>query len=117
MAEKTNNNGMDAAGMQGSLFGDAGTPSFSPQGSAEKPAPNGTPVSDASASPARTARARAAELNRILNHAAYAYYALDAPEMTDAQFDRPTPSAWAATSRSSSSPCATPAACTPSTTP
>ncbi|MCI2160262.1 MAG: NAD-dependent DNA ligase LigA, partial [Olsenella sp.] len=27
-------------------------------------------------------------LNRILNHAAYAYYALDAPEMTDAQFDR-----------------------------
>lgn len=33
-------------------------------------------------------RARAAELNRILNHAAYAYYALDRPEMSDAEFDR-----------------------------
>lgn len=32
--------------------------------------------------------ARAAELNRILNHAAYAYYALDNPELTDAEFDR-----------------------------
>ena len=32
--------------------------------------------------------ARAAELNRILNHAAYAYYALDNPEITDAEFDR-----------------------------
>lgn len=32
--------------------------------------------------------ARAAELNRILNHAAYAYYALDDPELTDAEFDR-----------------------------
>ncbi|MBF0925450.1 MAG: NAD-dependent DNA ligase LigA [Atopobium sp.] len=31
--------------------------------------------------------ARAAELNRILNHAAYAYYALDNPELTDAEFD------------------------------
>ena len=31
---------------------------------------------------------RAAELRRILDHAAYQYYALDAPEMTDAQFDR-----------------------------
>ncbi|RRF99552.1 MAG: NAD-dependent DNA ligase LigA [Coriobacteriaceae bacterium] len=30
---------------------------------------------------------RARELNQILNHAAYAYYALDEPEMTDAQFD------------------------------
>lgn len=77
MAEKTNRNNADAAGMQGSLFGDVDVPSFSAQEPAEKPA-----------SPARTARARAAELNRILNHAAYAYYALDAPEMTDAQFDR-----------------------------
>ena len=33
-------------------------------------------------------REHAARLNEILNHAAYAYYALDAPEMTDAQFDR-----------------------------
>ena len=32
--------------------------------------------------------ARAAELNRILNHAAYAYYALDNPELTDAEFAR-----------------------------
>ena len=32
--------------------------------------------------------ARAAGLNRILNHAAYAYYALDNPELTDAEFDR-----------------------------
>ena len=32
--------------------------------------------------------ARAAELNRILNHAAYTYYALDNPELTDAEFDR-----------------------------
>ena len=32
--------------------------------------------------------ARAAELNRILHHAAYAYYALDNPELTDAEFDR-----------------------------
>ncbi len=32
--------------------------------------------------------ARAAELNRILNHAAYAYYALDNPELTDTEFDR-----------------------------
>ncbi len=77
MAEKTNRNNTDAAGMQGSLFGDADAPSLSAQEPAEKPA-----------GPARTARARAAELNRILNHAAYAYYALDAPEMTDAQFDR-----------------------------
>ena len=32
--------------------------------------------------------ARAAELNRILNHAAYSYYALDNPELTDAELDR-----------------------------
>ena len=33
-------------------------------------------------------RARVAELRGILDHAAYQYYALDAPEMTDAEFDR-----------------------------
>ena len=33
-------------------------------------------------------RERAAELNRVLEHAAYAYYALDEPEMSDAEFDR-----------------------------
>ena len=44
----------------------------------------------AKAAPARrqTPAQRAAELNGILKHAAYQYYALDAPEMTDAQFDR-----------------------------
>ncbi len=31
---------------------------------------------------------RAAQLNAELAHAAYAYYALDSPEMTDAEFDR-----------------------------
>jgi DNA ligase (NAD+) len=76
MAEKSKRNAADMAGMQGSLFGDAGAPGLPSQTPAEKPAPASTP------------RARAAELNRILNHAAYAYYALDAPEMTDAQFDR-----------------------------
>ena len=41
-------------------------------------------ASQASATPA----ARAAELNEQLSRAAYQYYALDAPEMTDAEFDR-----------------------------
>ena len=36
----------------------------------------------------KTPAARAAELRRILDHAAYRYYALDDPEMTDAEFDR-----------------------------
>ena len=40
------------------------------------------------AAPSPKEAARAAELNRILNHAAYAYYALDNPELTDAEFDR-----------------------------
>lgn len=52
-------------GEQTSLFGDRG-----PQ-----PTSHETPAQ------------RARELNQILNHAAYAYYALDEPEMTDAQFD------------------------------
>lgn len=46
--------------------------------------PDLAPVGDADAIPA----ARVAELNRILDHAAYQYYALDDPEMSDAQFDR-----------------------------
>lgn len=46
--------------------------------------PDLAPVGDADATPA----ARVAELNRILDHAAYQYYALDDPEMSDAQFDR-----------------------------
>ena len=43
------------------------------------------PAQDAAPQPPR---ARHAELNRILGHAAYAYYALDRPEMSDAEFDR-----------------------------
>ncbi|MFM8260001.1 MAG: DNA ligase LigA-related protein, partial [Vulcanococcus sp.] len=34
------------------------------------------------------AAARAAELRRLLNHAAHAYYVLDAPDMEDAVYDR-----------------------------
>ena len=48
---------------QASLFGDEGRPAASP-------------------------RARAAELNRLLNVYAYRYYALDDPVVTDAEFDR-----------------------------
>ena len=46
------------------------------------------PTEPAPAPAPQSPRARAAELNRILNHAAYAYYALDRPEMSDAEFDR-----------------------------
>ena len=45
-------------------------------------------ISGTEEAPAWSPRARHAELNRILSHAAYAYYALDDPEMTDAAFDR-----------------------------
>ncbi len=34
------------------------------------------------------AERRAAELRRLLNHAIHAYYVLDAPEMSDAEYDR-----------------------------
>lgn len=64
------------AGMQTSLFGDL-------FGEESQGAPE--PVETA---PKQTPAQRAAELNRILNHAAYRYYALDDPEMTDAEFDR-----------------------------
>ena len=58
----------DTVGTQLSLFGDL----FDEQPvTAEKPAPA-----------AKVPAARWAELNGILNQAAYAYYALDAPEMT-----------------------------------
>ncbi len=61
--------------MQTSLFGDD-VPVTSASGSASTaPAP-------------QMPATRSAELNRILTHAAYAYYALDNPEMTDAEFDR-----------------------------
>lgn len=42
----------------------------------------------APAAPAKNPRARAAELNRLLNTYAYQYYALDDPQVTDAEFDR-----------------------------
>lgn len=42
----------------------------------------------APATPAKSPRARAAELNRLLNTYAYQYYALDDPQVTDAEFDR-----------------------------
>ncbi|SEH37476.1 DNA ligase (NAD+) [Olsenella sp. KH1P3] len=65
---------------QMSLFGDSG----SSDSAGEKDA-----SSSSHAAPERmTPAVRAAELNRILSHAAYAYYALDDPEMTDAEFDR-----------------------------
>ena len=38
--------------------------------------------------PTQTPALRAMELRGILDHAAYQYYALDAPELTDAEFDR-----------------------------
>ncbi len=38
--------------------------------------------------PQQTPAQRAAELNEILSRAAYEYYALDAPTMTDAEFDQ-----------------------------
>ena len=55
---------------------------------------NGVPTAEAattgasSAPSLQTPAVRAAELDRILKHAAYQYYALDDPEMTDADFDR-----------------------------
>jgi DNA ligase (NAD+) len=68
-------NGNDAqVEMQASLFGDL------PGEEAAVPAPAPAPM----ASP----RARAAELNRMLNTYAYSYYALDKPQVTDAEFDR-----------------------------
>ncbi len=45
-------------------------------------------VASADPTPADTPAARAAQLNALLAKAAYAYYALDAPEITDAEFDR-----------------------------
>lgn len=62
-------------GQQGSLFGDGAE-----LGAAgEKGAAAGAPASP---------RARAAELNRLLKVHAYNYYALDDPQVTDAEFDR-----------------------------
>ena len=46
------------------------------------------PTDKAASTVPQTPAQRAAELNATLAHAAYQYYALDAPEMTDAEFDR-----------------------------
>jgi len=62
----------ETSDVQGSLFGDSFGEGLQPAASAKR----------------QTPAERAAELNRILAHAAFAYYALDSPEMTDAQFDR-----------------------------
>ena len=56
--------------MQTSLFGDE------------------VPVTENPAQERRKPAQRAAELNDVLSRAAYQYYALDAPQMTDAEFDR-----------------------------
>ncbi len=61
-----------AEDAQLSLFGDFPGEEASPQA----PAAPTTPA------------LRALELRGLLDHAAYLYYALDAPEMTDAEFDR-----------------------------
>lgn len=42
----------------------------------------------APAAPAKSSRVRAAKLNRLLSTYAYQYYALDDPQVTDAEFDR-----------------------------
>ena len=42
----------------------------------------------APAAPAKSPRVRTAELNRLLSTYAYQYYALDDPQVTDAEFDR-----------------------------
>ena len=67
---KSNNTQVDG---QTSLFGDAPEPEAS---------------ASAAPAPAQSPRARAAELNRLLNTYAYRYYALDDPAVTDAEFDR-----------------------------
>lgn len=64
---------------QESLFGDI---SF---GSAE---PAVQPASKPAEDDRTRAAARAAELRHLLDYHAYRYYALDAPEVTDAEFDR-----------------------------
>ncbi len=65
--------------LQGTLFGDVDA--AAPAAPAPAPAPAAPAVPDAD-------RARAAELNRLLNTYAYSYYALDKPQVTDAEFDR-----------------------------
>ena len=61
---------MNDVPMQTSLFGDE------------------VPVTEGTAQERRKPAQRAAELNDVLSRAAYQYYALDSPQMTDAEFDR-----------------------------
>ena len=73
---------------QGTLFGfdeQGEVTAASETGAASEPAAGSTAAGQ---TPLERAAARATELRRILDLAAYQYYALDAPEMTDAQFDR-----------------------------
>ncbi len=76
MARGNGNNAQVEGQM--SLFGDL--PGFEDEAHLGTSAPARAPK----ASP----RARAAELNRMLNTYAYSYYALDKPQVTDAEFDR-----------------------------
>ena len=71
----------DEQGYQTSLFGDL----FDELGDTGATTEQTTKATHA---PKQSPAQRAAELNRILSHAAYRYYALDDPEMTDAEFDR-----------------------------
>ena len=68
---------------QGTLFGIDGQGELVPEGD-----PSTADGFAAALTPLERAARRATELRRILDRAAYQYYALDAPEMTDAQFDR-----------------------------
>ena len=68
---------------QGTLFGIDGQGELTSGG--ESLAADG---SAAGLTPIERAARRATELRQILDHAAYQYYALDRPELTDAQFDR-----------------------------
>lgn len=67
---------------QQSLFGDIAVDGGARTGGA--PAPDAESPQDARAQ----AAARAAELRHLLDYHAYRYYALDAPEITDAAFDK-----------------------------
>ena len=74
---------MAEAEGQGTLFGFDGQGELVPEGD-----PSTADGFAAALTPLERAARRATELRRILDRAAYQYYALDRPELTDAQFDR-----------------------------
>lgn len=82
-----------AASNGGSAAGAAGLPGQTSAAAAPAPAAS-APAAVASDQPVpaavsrEQAAARAAELRHLLDYHAYRYYALDAPEITDAAFDR-----------------------------